>query len=159
MDIQEQYECVSSSDYIYIMEHLESDEYRKAWIRPTKITFFLDSQSLMALSPPLLTNPPFSLVTTDGFMWFSLTSVESHLWMHNYAYRTIYLNVILDDVENTFWRILELTKVPLLTELDARGADKVLFDPMGNWPLAARVLDPEKCLHVLLEGAWATSYG
>ena len=71
----------------------------------------------------------------------------------------IYLNVVLDDVENTFWRILELTKVPLLAELDAWGADKVLFDPMGNWPLAACVLDPEKCLHALLEGAWATSYG
>ena len=50
-------------------------------------------------------------------------------------------------------------KVPLLAELDARGADKVLFDPMGNWPLAACVLDPEKCLRALLEGAWATSYG
>ena len=71
----------------------------------------------------------------------------------------IYLNVVLDDVENTFWCILELTKVPLLTELDARGADKVLFDPMGNWPLAAHVLDLEKCLRALLEGAWATSYG
>ena len=119
MDIREQYECVSSSDYIYIMECLESDEYRKVWIRcvtycyhtlpgdePShlrpKITFFFDSQSLMALSPLLLTNPPFSSVTTDGLTWFSLTSVESHLWMHkpselkirmghldedNYAYR------------------------------------------------------------------------
>jgi len=68
MDIREQYECVSFSDYIYIMEHLESNEYRKTWIRcvtycchtlpgdkPShvrlKITFFLDSQRLMALSP------------------------------------------------------------------------------------------------------------
>ena len=73
--------------------------------------------------------------------------------------QTIYLNVVLDDVENTFWHILELTKVPLLTELDARGVDKVLFDPMGNWLLAAHILDLEKCLRVLLEGAWATSYG
>ncbi|KIM50967.1 hypothetical protein SCLCIDRAFT_33835 [Scleroderma citrinum Foug A] len=77
----------------------------------------------------------------------------------NYAYRTIYLNVVLNDVENTFWCILELMKVPLLAELDTQGVDKVLFDPMGNWPLAAHVLDPEKCLCALLEGAWATSYG
>ena len=101
------------------MECLESDEYRKVWIRcvtycyhtlpgdePShlrpKITFFFDSQSLMALSPLLLTNPHFSSVTTDSLMWFSLTSVESHLWMRkpselkirmgcldedNYAYR------------------------------------------------------------------------
>ena len=73
--------------------------------------------------------------------------------------QTIYLNVVLNDVENTFLRILELMKVPLLAELDTRGVDKVLFDPMGNWPLAAHVLDLEKCLCALLEGAWATSYG
>ena len=83
----------------YCCHMLPGDEL--SHLRP-KITFFLDSQSLMALSPLLLTNLPFSSVTVDSFMWFSLTSVESHLWMHkpgeskirmgcldedNYAYR------------------------------------------------------------------------
>ena len=94
-----------------------------------------------------------------GCVFISYSSASVLTIMEHSHTQTIYLNVILDDVENTFWRILELMKVPLLTELDARGADKVLFDPTGNWPLAARVLDPEKCLRVLLEGAWATSYG
>ena len=95
-----------------------------------------------------------------GCVFVSYSSASVLTIMEHSCTQTIYLNVVLDDVENTFWCILKLMKVPLLAELDTRGVDKVLFDPsMGNWPLAAHILDPEKCLCALLEGAWATSHG
>ncbi|KIM59841.1 hypothetical protein SCLCIDRAFT_27076 [Scleroderma citrinum Foug A] len=302
------YECVSLSNYIYIMYRLESDEYRKMWNR-LKLTFFIDSQCLMALSPTAahesvlkvvltdLTNildtipihtttiscdisasaahqgssirgvpdlmvqmwqeghnvgsllpqmiwviesvfsqsdhdttdkllhyvedipgllvvgklllkqatpfrspgsdesivrdlqsselmsraewtsyasaEGFTSVTMDSYTWFSLTSVEFHLWIHkpgelkirmhcldedSYAYRMIYPNVAFDNVKNTFWCGLELTKTLILATLGNLEEDKALLDCVGNWTPPPRIINPDKCLKALSKGAWATSY-
>jgi len=90
------------------------------------------------------------------FVSYSSASVLTIL---NILTQTIYPNVALNDVENIFWHGLELTKAPLLTELGAQGADKVLFDCMQDWLPTAHIIDLEKCPHALLQAAWATPYG
>ncbi|KAL4077886.1 hypothetical protein J3A83DRAFT_4217620 [Scleroderma citrinum] len=112
----------------------------------------------------------FAEIVIDGHMWFSLSSVEIHVWVcqhgdpkvdlncpdgDGYASRTLFPMVDLDNVDKAFWWGFQLTKEAILHELIA---DKASFNRVEQWSPPARLLDPEVLSRSLADGAWDTAY-
>ncbi|KAL4068363.1 hypothetical protein V8B97DRAFT_2024919 [Scleroderma yunnanense] len=107
-------------------------------------------------------NQEFAEIVVDGHTWFSLSSVEIHVWVdlncpdgNGYASGTLFPTVDLDNVDKAFWHGFQLTKEAILRELIA---DKASFDRVGQWSPPARLLDPEVLSRSLADGAWDTAY-
>ncbi|KAL4066831.1 hypothetical protein J3A83DRAFT_4374911 [Scleroderma citrinum] len=115
-------------------------------------------------------NQEFAEIVVDGHMWFSLSSVEIHVWVcqhgdpkvdlncpdgNGYASETLFPTVDLNNVNKAFWCGFQLTKEAILHELIA---DKASFDHVEQWSPPACLLDPEVLSHSLADGAWDTAY-
>lgn len=103
-------------------------------------------------------------MVVDDYTWFSLSSVEFHVWIRKpgeskidldslsgdgYAFG-LYPTVDFDDVDSAFQRSFELMKATILHDLP----DVDLHD----WLLPTRVIEPEDLVRALERGAWATAY-
>ncbi|KAI6002532.1 hypothetical protein EDC04DRAFT_2611845 [Pisolithus marmoratus] len=220
------YKDISSQDYIYIMDQLDSAGYAKPWKR---LTFFPGSQVLMASSPSdahklmyvsdypdllvvgkiilnqamsyhsprsngsivkelwsseLLTadkwgdrlgdQDTFSQVVVDGHTWFSLSSVEIHIWIwqpadtriildcregEGYMFRTVYLTAHLDDINKAFWCSFCLLKETIVHELEKiSDVEQATIRSMDDWSPPSQLLDPNVVVSVLAYSAQTTAY-
>ncbi|KAI6137811.1 hypothetical protein BKA82DRAFT_4265626 [Pisolithus tinctorius] len=114
----------------------------------------------------------FSHIVVDGHTWFSLSSVEIHVWIRQedgskinvdrldddgYAVGTLYPTVDLDGINNAFRRGLERIKEAILLEL-AAGADREFFDSMAIWSPPDSPVNITSLRNGLIYGAWTTAY-
>ncbi|KIM58302.1 hypothetical protein SCLCIDRAFT_28197 [Scleroderma citrinum Foug A] len=116
----------------------------------------------------------FTQVVVDGHTWFSLSSVEIHIWVHQpgkskidlnclddrgYACGMIYPTVSLDDVDNAFCCSFELIKELTLCRLRAANVDQaLLLDQVENWSPPTGFMDQDVFKRALVDSAWAMSY-
>lgn len=111
----------------------------------------------------------FHRVVVDGHTWFSLSSVEIHVWTRQagrseieidhsdggeYAVGTLYPTVNLGDINRIFQRGLQLIKEDTFREL----VDQSLLDRMAAWSPPPYVLDSTSLRDALVFGAWTTAY-
>ncbi|KAI6039378.1 hypothetical protein EDC04DRAFT_2895317 [Pisolithus marmoratus] len=112
-------------------------------------------------------------VVVDGHTWFTLSSVEIHVWTRQhgmsridlghmdgdgYTYGTLYPTFALGDVNHAFHRGLELLKQEALLELKTVNTSQELFDGMAAWSPPSCPLNPMLLTALLSYGAWTTAY-
>ncbi|KAI5995204.1 hypothetical protein EDD15DRAFT_728043 [Pisolithus albus] len=115
----------------------------------------------------------FHRVVVDGHTWFSLSSVEIHVWTRRtgrseieidqldggeYAVRTLYPTVNLGDINRIFQRGLQLIKEDTFRELVATNVDRSLLDRMEAWSPSPSALDSTSLRSAVVFGAWTTAY-
>ncbi|KAL4080794.1 hypothetical protein J3A83DRAFT_4202492 [Scleroderma citrinum] len=115
----------------------------------------------------------FGRVVVDDHVWFSLSSVEIHLWVRQpgnskinldrsdgdgYAVGTLYPSVDLDNVDKVFRRGVNLVKEAIFQELKNAGEGEQLLDDVERWSPPPVFLIPDVLRDVLLFGAWSTGY-
>ncbi|KAI5994465.1 hypothetical protein EDD15DRAFT_2260411 [Pisolithus albus] len=115
----------------------------------------------------------FHRVVVDGHTWFSLSSVEIHVWTRQagrseieidrsdgdeYAVGTLYPTVNLGDINRIFQHGLQLIKEDTFRELVATNADQSLLDHMEAWSPSPCALDSTSLRYALVLGAWTTAY-
>ncbi|KAI5990937.1 hypothetical protein EDD15DRAFT_2369305 [Pisolithus albus] len=115
----------------------------------------------------------FHQVVVDGHTWFSLSSVEIHVWTRQaggspieldrldgdeYAVGMLYPTVNLDDINRIFLRGFELIKEDVLWKLVTTNVDQSLLDRMEAWLPPPCALDSTLLTNALALGAWATAY-
>ncbi|KAI6135877.1 hypothetical protein EV401DRAFT_2095709 [Pisolithus croceorrhizus] len=88
-------------------------------------------------------------VIVDGHTWFSLLSVEIHLWMQQpgdskldidhqegggYAFGMLYPTINLSDIDKAFWCGLDLVKEAAVLELNQlAGVEQAMIHSMEDW--------------------------
>lgn len=113
-------------------------------------------------------------VIVDGHTWFSLSSVEIHLWMRQpgdskldidhqegdgYAFGTLYPTVNLSDINKAFRCGLDLVKEVVVLELNQLAdVEQATIHSMEDWTSPPCTLDQRMLLKALVRGAQATAY-
>ncbi|KIK14322.1 hypothetical protein PISMIDRAFT_17362 [Pisolithus microcarpus 441] len=110
----------------------------------------------------------FHQVVIDGHMWFSLSSVEIHIWTrqagglqikldhldgNEYAVRVLYLTINLNDINHIFQRGFELIKEDVFWKLVTTNVDQSLLDHMEAWLPPCCALDSTLLTYALVLGA------
>ncbi|KAI6015726.1 hypothetical protein BKA83DRAFT_4498396 [Pisolithus microcarpus] len=113
-------------------------------------------------------------VIVDGHTWFSLSSVEIHLWMRRpgdskldidlqegdgYAFGTLYPTVNLSDINKAFRCGLDLVKEAVVLELNQLpDVEQATIHSVEDWTPPPCTLDQTILLKALVRGAQATAY-
>ncbi|KAI5981789.1 hypothetical protein EDC04DRAFT_2916242 [Pisolithus marmoratus] len=116
----------------------------------------------------------FSQVVVDGHTWFSLSSVEIHIWIRQpgdtgivldrregegYAFGTVYPTAHLDDINKAFWRGFCLLKETIVHELEKiSDVEQATIRSMDDWSPPSQLLDPNALVSALAYSARTTAY-
>ncbi|KAI6022722.1 hypothetical protein EDC04DRAFT_2727979 [Pisolithus marmoratus] len=119
-------------------------------------------------------NNEFTAVIVDSHTWFSLSSVEIHLWMRQpgnseldidrqegdgYAFGTLHPTVNLTDIDKAFRHGLDLIKDAVVLELQKLAdVEQATIRSMEDWTPPPCLLNPKVLAKALIYGARATAY-
>ncbi|KAI6132691.1 hypothetical protein EDD17DRAFT_981447 [Pisolithus thermaeus] len=115
-----------------------------------------------------------SQVVVDGHTWFSLSSVEIHLWVRQpgdtrivldrqegdgYALGTLYPTFHLDGINKAFRHGLGLVKETIIRELEKiSDVEQATIRSMEDWSPPSQLLDPTWLSRALKNAAQITAY-
>ncbi|KAI5985347.1 hypothetical protein EDD15DRAFT_2302764 [Pisolithus albus] len=115
-----------------------------------------------------------SQVVVDGHTWFSLSSVEIHVWVRQpndtrivldrregdgYAFGTLYPTVDIDGINKAFWCGLGLLKETIICELQKiADVEQATIRLMEDWSPPSQLLNATLLVSALTSAAQLTAY-